>query len=57
MSVVKFDVAEQIWKWGDYDWWGENYSLQLNVLEQFQDIGYDERNAFIALSTISLVIQ
>ena len=27
-----------------------------NVINQFSDIGYDNRNAFIALTTISLVI-
>ncbi len=24
MVVVKFDVMDYIWKWGDYGFWGEN---------------------------------
>jgi hypothetical protein len=27
MVVVKFDVMEYIWKWGDYEFWGENILL------------------------------
>ena len=56
MVVVKFDVMEYIWKWGDYEFWGENILLQPKVINQVLDIGYDNRNAFIALSTISAVI-
>ncbi len=57
MTVVKFDVMEYIWKWYKYSFWGENQSLSPNISNQFIDIGYDDRNAFIALSTISLVNQ
>ena len=56
MTVVKFDVMEYIWKWYQYSFWGENKSLSPNVSNQFSDIGYNNRNAFIALSTISIVI-
>ena len=57
MTVVKFDVMEYIWQWYQYAFWGKNQLLSPNVSNQIIDIGYDDRNAFIALSTISLVIQ
>ena len=47
---------DYIWKWYQYPFWGENKSLSPKVLNQFIDIGYDNRNSFIALSTLSLVI-
>jgi len=56
MVVAKFDVMEYIWKWYQYTFWGENKLLSLNVGNQFIDIGYENRNVFIALSTISIVI-
>ena len=56
MTVVKFDVMEYIWNWNQYDFWEENKLISPNVSNQFSDIGYDNRNAFIALSTISFVI-
>ena len=47
---------DYIWKWYQYPFWGENKLLFPKVLNQFIDIGYDNRNVFIALSTLSLVI-
>ena len=49
MTVVKFDVMEYIWQWYQYAFWGKNQLLSPNVSNQIIDIGYDDRNAFIAL--------
>jgi hypothetical protein len=56
MNIVSFDVISFFWNWSSNPFWGFNGDIDVPVSFQMQNVGYNNRNLFSALGTLSFLI-